>query len=672
MKPINGIETEAQLRAQAQSLLQNKVKVNLKQEDLEVLFENAKLEGYGYDGSDEDAIAMFDLLDNEGNTAETSYKLFKNWLKDQAGGSNVNDEPSSTVDDNQQSSSTQQPPTTSTPEVVGDQENTDVVEEPEVSETPEVEETPDEVEDSEVGTSQPSGTVDETPVSDNVTPTAKNPVYERLMPNETKTLEIDGKSYVIANASKTANNFVYYMDKGKLVVEGSDLKLTAGDNVELADNVKFMGNRNTIDTGDGDDIVEVEGDMNMIYGGLGNDHIMMRGDYNTTDMSDGDDTVWMAGNNNVAMGQNGADNFFAIGDQNTFFGQDGIDASYYDETEGIGHEFRVEDKITDTTDFDNWVKGEDEDDGPPYDELPTALDGHEVRAYDDNTYTDKYEKEPLYYTEYRDIAYRELDAMTTENKLTGEGTVSRYNEDGTESSNIIIAADGNVTVKIGDETTTIAKEDVVYYDQDGNVVANPGSISDILERLATGKLTVGTKDGAITPGGTPPEGEIPDEPGTEVPEEPDDIPTEPSGALPTTNEVAEMINGFNTSIDDALTAAGDEYIAAMSNKKEDGTFDTSDDAAASQKYASTVNKLNTKKQVVVNTGLPLINTASNIYSSAADKTDDYYTKLYDLVMKTLEANKNYFLNTDDEAEEDLKAEADKANAELQELIDSKS
>ena len=649
MKPINGIETEAQLRAQAQSLLQNKAKVNLKQEDLEVLFENAKLEGYGYDGSDEDAIAMFDLLDNEGNTAETSYKLFKNWLKDQAGSSSVEDKPGSTVEDNEQSSSTQEPPTTGTPDVGESQGSDDVTDVP------------------ESGTSQPSG-VTEQP---SAVPTSKNPSFERLMPNESKTLEIDGKSYVVENASKTANNFVYYVDKGTLVIEGSDLKLTSGDNVDLSDNVKFMGNRNTIDVGDGDDIVEVEGDMNMIYGGVGDDHVMMRGDYNTTDMSDGNDTVWMAGNNNVAMGQNGADNFFAIGNENTFFGQDGIDASYYDETEGIGHEFRVEDKITDTTDFDNWVKGEDEDDGPPYDELPEALDGHEVRAYDDNTYTDKYEKEPLYYTEYRDIAYRELDAMTTENKLTGEGTVSRYNEDGTESTNIVIAEDGSVTVKVGEETTTIAKEDVVYYDQDGNAVANPGSISDILERLATGKLTVGTKDGAITPGGTPPEGEIPDEPGTEVPEEPDDTPTEPSEPLPTTNEVAEMINGFNASIDDALTAAGDEYIAAMSNKKEDGTFDTSDDAAASQKYASTVNKLNTKKQVVVNTGLPLINTASNIYSSAADKTDDYYTKLYDLVMKTLEANKNYFSNTDDEAEEDLKAEADKANAELQELIDSK-
>lgn len=496
--------------------------------------------------------------------------------------------------------------------------------------------------------------------------------YDRLLPKQTKTIEVDGKSYTLENASKTANNFVYYVENGTLVVEGSDLKITADANTKINDDIKFMGNRNTIDVGDGDDIVEVEGDMNMIYGGAGNDFIKMRGDYNTTDMSDGDDTVWMAGDNNVAMGQKGADNFFAIGNENTFFGQDGVDASYYNETEGIGHEFRVEDKITDATDFEDWVNGNDDDDGPPYVNPPEAPEGHEVRAYDDNTYTDKYEEDPLYYTEYRDIAYRELDAKTTENKVTGEGSVLKYNDDGAESSNISIGADGSVTVKADDKSTTISKDDVVYYDQNGNAVSNPGTLADILEKLATGKLTVGNKDGVVTPGADSKE-EVTDSDNTV-------LPTPPTGPcpenyvyciLPEPEEMATMVSSFNTEIDEGLTAAGNEYIAAMSNKNDDGTFDTSDDAAASQKYSATVNKLNTKRQVVVNTGLPLVNTASILFNSATNKTDDYYLKLNALVMKTLEANRNYFQNEDTESEEELKAEADKANAELQKMLDEK-
>jgi len=658
---VNRIDSEA-IKAQAKNLLQNKAKVDLKQEDLEVLWQNAKLTGDSAlfeNVSDEDGIAMFDLLDNDGNNAETSYKLMMNWLKDQS----ASPAPKAEV---------KQEPAAQTP-VAENNAPAAPANAPEVA--PNATPVAETYAATDVATDAPSTKESEK-------------VFDRILPKQTKTIEINGKSYTLENASKTANNFVYYTKGDTLIIEGSDLKLTAADNADIKDNVKLMGNRNTIDMGEGDDIVEVEGDMNMIYGGSGNDHIKMRGDYNTTDMSDGDDVVWMAGNNNTAMGQNGADNFFAIGNENTFFGQNGVDASYYNEAEGIGHEFRVENKITDASDFEKWVKGDDDDDGPPYDKLPDALDGHEVRAYDDNTYTDKYEQEPLYYTEYRDIAYRELDAMTTENKVTGEGSVLRYNDDGSESSNVTIAPDGGVTVAKDGETTTIAKKDVVYYDADGNAVANPGSLSDILEKLATGKLAVGTKDGVVSTdkpgtGGevTPPVTE-PDEPVTppvdpEVPDEPvtppvePEVPDEPAAPLPTTTDIATLTAGFNTSIDDALKSAGDEYLAAMSNKNADGTFNTADDAAASQKYAATVNTLNTKKNVVINKGLPLINTASNIYAGAADKTDDYYTRLHDLVMKTLEANRKYFENKDTEAEGDLKAEADKANAELEALVDAK-
>ena len=158
--------------------------------------------------------------------------------------------------------------------------------------------------------------------------------------------------------------------------------------------------------------------------------------------------------------------------------------------------FELRETITDGTDFENWVNGEDEEiDGPPYNEPPKPLDGHEVRAYDDNTYTDKYEKEPIYYTEYRDIAYRELSVMTEENKETGEGVVTRYDDNGAESTKISINKDGSVVIKSGEQTTTIAKDDVTFYDKEGNVVTNTGSLEATLEKLATGQIDVGDKNG---------------------------------------------------------------------------------------------------------------------------------------------------------------------------------
>ena len=352
--------------------------------------------------------------------------------------------------------------------------------------------------------SNPSTTAPNTATTPEV-PSADKKVFIQLYPKATQTLEINGKTYVIDNQSKTSNNFAYYMDGDTLVIEGSDLKVAASGDTEINDDVKVMGNRNSVDMKKGADTLEIEGDMNMIYGGEGNDFIKVRGDMNSADMSADNDTIWIAGNNNQAHGQGGDDNFFAMGATNVLYGMDNTDAAYYNSTDavdgvfkaGAGQELRIENKITDGKPFEDWVHGNEDEDGPPYNDIPKPLDGHEVRAYDNNTYTDKYEKEPIYYTEYRDIAYRELDVLTTQNKETGEGTVTKFDDNGVESSKVVLNPDGSASVNVGGEVTTIAKDEVTYYDENGKVVTNPGSLEATLTKLATGQLSIGDKSGVI-------------------------------------------------------------------------------------------------------------------------------------------------------------------------------
>ena len=298
---VNGINPD-EIRAQAEELLQSGEKVNLKKEDLEILWENAKLtqnSALFENISDEDAIAQFDSFDNDDNTAGMSYQLLMNWLKENSG-LDVDTAPADRTESAEVLSAPEQ-----TAETAGQDAS-----------------------DSETGL--PEG----------------ERQFFTLVPDGSTDVSVNGKTYTIASSSKTVNNIIYYVQDGQLIVEGSDIKVTASaDNEDKVDNVRIMGNRNTVDMGDGDDVIDIEGSMNMIYGGGGNDFIKMRGDYNTADMSDGADTVWMDGTGNVGMGQGGNDNFFAIGEANTFFGQDDTDASYYDESRGVGHEFRVENKI---------------------------------------------------------------------------------------------------------------------------------------------------------------------------------------------------------------------------------------------------------------------------------------------------------------------------------------
>lgn len=497
---VNGIDPN--LQAQAKQLLQSKEKVDHSREDLEMLWEYTKqtqeLDLGGV--SDEDVIAMFDVLDTEGNTIKNALALLLNAINDGAIPKGETTPDTSVVPDTSETPETPDAPAASDTPVVPDT--------PTTTDTPDVSDTPTS-DTSVVPDTATTPEVPSTTESDTTLPDANQKVFVQLFPKASQTLEIDGKSFTIDNQSKTSNNFAYYIKDGTLVIEGSDLKVSSTTDDEV-DNIKVMGNRNTLDMKNGDDLVEVEGDMNMIYAGEGSDFVKVRGDMNSIDLGVDSDTVWIAGNNNqahggdnVKLGSEDGDNFFAMGAANNLFGQEGTDAAYYNATDavegmfvaGAGQEFRIEETITDGTDFENWVKGEDDIDGPPYDNPPKPLEGHEVRAYDDNTYTDKYEQTPIYYTEYRDIAYRELDVMTTQNKETGEGTVIDYDDTGAEASKITLNPDGSVVVASGEQSTTIAADEVVYYDADGNVVENTGSLEATLEKLATGQLFVGDQNG---------------------------------------------------------------------------------------------------------------------------------------------------------------------------------
>ncbi len=519
---VNGIDPNLQM--QAEQLLKSKVKADHSQEELEVLWEYTKqTQDIDLNGlTDEDIIAHFDMLDNETNTLKNSLALLLNDLSTGAvpkgEGTAAPDVPQVPVQTPSAPSEPQTPaePPVQTPapvvpdDTVNDDVNNGPFVVPEDTTTPPaeddtvVDETP--VEDTPA-VNTPVATPETTPAPGN-TPNPNEKVFLSLYPKGSQTIEINGKTYTIENQTKTSNTFSYYIKDDTLCVEGHFLKVSSSD--DSADNVKVIGNSNTIDMKDGNDLLEVEGDMNMIYAGEGNDFIKVRGDMNSVDLGVDADTVWVAGNNNMAHGgdnvqlnKTDGDNFFAMGASNSLFGQEGTDAAYYNSTDsvngmftaGVGQELRIEETITDGSDFEKWVHGDDDNDGPPYDKLPDALDGHEVRAYDDNTYTDKYEKEPVYYTEYRDIAYRELSAMTTQNKETGEGTVTNYNDEGEIASKITLNPDGSVVVASGENTTTIPADEATFYDKNGNVVSNTGSLEAQLEKLATGQLSVGDKNG---------------------------------------------------------------------------------------------------------------------------------------------------------------------------------
>lgn len=693
---VNGLSAE-QINAKAQSLLQNKEKVDLTKEDLEVLWEDIKLnaEDDAYASiSDADAITMFDILDNSGNTAATSYKLFMNWLKVAISGNEAD---------------------AATPSVQTAQAQTPVVQdEQSAAATPATQTAAGFLVETANGPVGNAAAAVSTYSAESAND-ANQVSSKTLTRGQTYTITVNDKNYSVTNNSSTNNVINWYIDGEQLVLTGSDLVIKAADgNTNKVDNIMVMGNRNEIEMGDGNDVIEVEGDYNMLYGGDGDDHLKARGTGNSLSGGKGNDTSWIAtqkdasgnfgvGNNN-AFGGNGDDKFFAVGQNNVFteVALKGNDGWYYKEdnkdiTALNGQkELSLDYEITNADEieaFEKWANGIE--DGPPYTKPPEAPDGHRVAAFGDGSgqYYNKWEETPIYYAEYRDVAYRELDAETTMNKNTHEATVKKYDDDHNKTLDITFDSNGNATVVQNNQTTNISAANIVYYDKSGNEVTNPGTQENILEGLARGTLVIGAKQqasggdatgGTEGAGGTGGAGGAGGTSGTEDTKDPTEAgktdetgdaggsdPVDDRTPLPTAAEITTLTNTFNTAYANAINEAEKKYDAGKSDRNADGTYNTSNDNAVTQEYDATVAKYKAKKSVVISTGLPLITTATNLYNAATTKTDEYYTQLYNLVMKTLEANRAYFENQNDEEEAAKKVEAEKANAELQELVNSK-
>ena len=152
--------------------------------------------------------------------------------------------------------------------------------------------------------------------------------------NETKTIQIDGKTYTVQNLSdsSSANSLTWTYDNttGEITFWGSSFGITAADGQD--DKIKLSGSSynqintgdgadsvnitdyassNTVNTGEGNDSVEVDGDCNTIYTGdgadyfwssagssyntidtgLGNDSVLIDGSYNQLNTGDGDDSI---------------------------------------------------------------------------------------------------------------------------------------------------------------------------------------------------------------------------------------------------------------------------------------------------------------------------------------------------------------------------------------------
>ncbi len=114
--------------------------------------------------------------------------------------------------------------------------------------------------------------------------------------NETKTIEIDGKTYTIKN-NGAANNVLNWnlhigYSSNSIKFIASDFEIIAADGQK--DNIQLNGSNNIIDTGDLDDsiyIMDNSSQHNIINSGSGNDTIDSHGSYNTINSGEGNDTI---------------------------------------------------------------------------------------------------------------------------------------------------------------------------------------------------------------------------------------------------------------------------------------------------------------------------------------------------------------------------------------------
>ena len=130
--------------------------------------------------------------------------------------------------------------------------------------------------------------------------------------NETKTIEVDGKTYTVGNTSNTSGGyFAWGEHNGVVQFAGDNLTITAADG--QVDNISVTGNHNVVFTGDQNDTIYIDGDYNRVDAGSGNDQIEL----NSNDWKDGS-----SNSNNIIAGGEGEDTGNIFDSYNEFI-QDG-------------------------------------------------------------------------------------------------------------------------------------------------------------------------------------------------------------------------------------------------------------------------------------------------------------------------------------------------------------
>ena len=150
--------------------------------------------------------------------------------------------------------------------------------------------------------------------------------------NETKTIQIDGKTYTVQNLknSSSANSLTWTYDNttGEITFRGSAFGITAADGQD--DRIKLNGGSyNTIDTGDGDDsvmLLSYSTQYNTVNTGEGNDSVHVSGNHNTVDTGAGNDSVHVSGNHNTVDTGAGNDTIRILDDYNTIDTGEGNDS----------------------------------------------------------------------------------------------------------------------------------------------------------------------------------------------------------------------------------------------------------------------------------------------------------------------------------------------------------
>ena len=149
--------------------------------------------------------------------------------------------------------------------------------------------------------------------------------------NESKEIEIDGKTYILKNKQNSAQSLSYIIeDSGKVTFISSYFTIEGKDK-DVAYDLEIQGVYNSITTGNKDDTIfcsidEVTGGGNSIYGGAGNDTITSNGRSSNIYGAEGDDTITISQSDARIYGGSGNDTFYSSGINNIIYGGDGDDS----------------------------------------------------------------------------------------------------------------------------------------------------------------------------------------------------------------------------------------------------------------------------------------------------------------------------------------------------------